>query len=70
MPTTTTTTTTKTWLLRIGTTGFAVTSHRSKTVLNDLKMARLSRGRMIWLNDNPHPLPLLSVSSTGDTQED
>ncbi len=41
------------------------TSHR---ILNDLYRSRLFR-RMIWLL--PHPLlPLLSVSLTGDTQED
>ncbi len=38
-------------------------------VLNNLKRARFSRGRMIWLLAQPSP-PHPSVSSTGDTQED
>jgi hypothetical protein len=38
-------------------------------VMNDLKRARLPRGRLIWLLAHPLP-PLPSVSSTGDTQED
>ncbi len=38
-------------------------------VLNNLKRAMFSHGRMIWLLAQPSP-PHPSVSSTGDTQED
>ncbi len=41
----------------------------NQRVLNDLQRSRLSRSRMIWLLSYPL-LPLTSLSSTSDTQED